>query len=80
MQEIRLPVGAEELRSYFASVSAERPEDPHWTNGIMMCDWWLRLASAASTGQVEIDSFLKRLTEEKDAGAGWLDLGMRFSN
>jgi hypothetical protein len=78
MPEIRLPVGAEQLRNYFESVSSEHPDDPHWANGVEMCDWWLRLTSAASASQAEIDLFLKRLAEEKDAGSGWLDLGMQF--
>jgi hypothetical protein len=78
MREIRLPVGADELRSYFASVSAEYPEDAHWRNGVEMCDWWLRLCNSSSVGQADIDMFIKRLSEEKDAGSGWLDLGMQF--
>ena len=75
-----LPEGPEQLRSYFASVSAEHPEDPHWANGLMMCDWWLRLRAAATVTQPEIDSFIKRLAEETDSGTGWLELGLQFKH
>lgn len=78
MPEIRLPDGAEELRTYFASVSAKYPENPHWKNGVEMCDWWLRLSNSSSVTQGDVDFFIKRLSEEKDAGSGWIDLGMQF--
>jgi hypothetical protein len=73
-----LPKGPEQLRRYFVSVGAEHPEDAHWSNGVMMCDWWLRLMPAASVSQAEIDSFSTRLAQEKDFGSGWIDLGMQF--
>ena len=75
-----LPEGPEQLRSYFAGVSARNPDQPHWTNGVMMCDWWLRLCAAASVTQTEIDSFIRRLDDEKDNGTGWLDLGLQFKH
>lgn len=78
MREIKLPVGVDELRCYFASVSAEYPEDPHWKNGVEMCDRWLQLSGSPSVTQTDIDLFIKRLAEEKDAGSGWLDLGIQF--
>ncbi len=61
-------------------MSAEHSQDPHWANGVTMCDWWLRLRAETSVTQAEIDSFIKRLAEEKDSGTGWIDLGLQFKH
>jgi len=78
--KIPLPEGPERLRSYFAGVSAMNPGQPQWTNGVMMCDWWLRLCTAASVTQIDIDLFIRRLDEEKHKGSGWIDLDLQFKH
>ena len=67
----------DKMRRYFVRVGSESP-DPHWANGVMMCDWWIRLQEARIIPQSEIDSFLKRLAEEKNPGSGWLEIHLQF--
>jgi hypothetical protein len=76
MEELPLPVGAEQLLRYFEGVDREHP-GPHWQNGAEMCRRWLGLL-AGNPSQADIDAFVARLEVEPNCGSGWLDLGMQF--
>ena len=76
MRDIRFPIDAAELLTYFESISRSS-SDTHWRNGAEMCRRWLALMAQPAT-QGDIDLFLARLESEPNPGSGWTDLGMRF--
>jgi len=74
--ELRLPVGAAQLRHYFEEMARAHP-DPHWRNGVVLCNQWLGLIAGPAT-QADIDRFIARLDSEPEPGSGWLDLAIQF--
>ncbi len=66
------------FHEYFLSRAAKEPRDPHWRNGVAMCDRWLALMARSDVSQTEIDAFIQRLDTEPDCGTGWVEMGLRF--
>lgn len=75
---LELPKGPEQLREYFASVSAAHPEDVHWRNGVEMAERWFAYCRRDDVSQAEIDQFIHRMQQEPNHGSGWFDLLLQF--